>query len=205
MSYPSGMTVSTRALIMLTDLLREHRNRKGTRWRRLDPGRQALLVVAHLRKGETYADLACGFGVGTSTVYRYLREALTLLAAMAPTLAQAIQIARAKAYVILDGTLLRIDRVGMTSGRDRPYYSGKHKAHGLNVQVIADPAGRLVWISAGLDLRPASWRPSRHGRRPRARHHRRARRRRDPHGRRHRLPGRRARGAGAAAAAPARP
>lgn len=147
MSYPSGMTVSTRALIMLTDLLREHRNRKGTRWRRLDPGRQALLVVAHLRKGETYADLACGFGVGTSTVYRYLREALTLLAAMAPTLAQAIQIARAKAYVILDGTLLRIDRVGMISGRDRPYYSGKHKAHGLNVQVIADPAGRLVWIS----------------------------------------------------------
>jgi hypothetical protein len=26
--------------------------------------------------------------------------------------------------VILDGTLLRIDRVGMGSGRDRPYYSG---------------------------------------------------------------------------------
>jgi transposase len=30
-------------------------------------------VVAYLRKGETYADLACGFGVGTSTVYRYVR------------------------------------------------------------------------------------------------------------------------------------
>jgi hypothetical protein len=29
-----------------------------------------------------------------------------------------------KAYVILDGTLLRIDRVGMTGGRDRPNYSG---------------------------------------------------------------------------------
>jgi hypothetical protein len=45
---------------------------------------------------------------------------------------------------------LRIDRVGMGSGRDRPYYSGKHKAHGLNVQVIADPAGRLVWASPAL-------------------------------------------------------
>ena len=150
MSYPSGMTVSTRALIMLTDLLRAHRNSKGTRWRRLDAGRQALLVVAHLRKGETYADLACGFGIGTSTVYRYLREALTLLAATAPTLAQAIEVARRKAYVILDGTLLRIDRVAMGSGRDRPYYSGKHKCHGVNVQVIADPAGRLVWISPPL-------------------------------------------------------
>jgi hypothetical protein len=52
--------------------------------------------------------------------------------------------------VILDGTLLSIDRVGMTSGRDRPYYSGKHKRHGVNVQVIADPAGRLVWPSAAL-------------------------------------------------------
>jgi hypothetical protein len=47
--------------------------------------------------------------------------------------------------VILDGTLLR-DRVGMASG-DRPFYSGKHKRHGVNVQVIADPAGRLIWAS----------------------------------------------------------
>ena len=52
--------------------------------------------------------------------------------------------------MILDGTLLRIDRVGMGSGRDRPYYSGKHKAHGVNVQVIADPAGRLIWASPAL-------------------------------------------------------
>jgi hypothetical protein len=52
--------------------------------------------------------------------------------------------------VILDGTLLRIERVGMASGYDRAFYSGKHKAHGLNVQVIADPIGRLVWISPPL-------------------------------------------------------
>ena len=69
---------------------------------------------------------------------------------MAPTLAEAIDVARGKAFVILDGTLLRIDRVGMTGGRDRPYYSGKHKVHGLNVQVLADPAGRLIWISPPL-------------------------------------------------------
>jgi hypothetical protein len=52
--------------------------------------------------------------------------------------------------VILDGTLLRIDRVGMACGYDRAFYSGKHKAHGLNVQVIADPIGRLV-LRAGLE------------------------------------------------------
>ena len=66
-----------------------------------------------------------------------------MLAGLAPTLEQTMKVAAAKAYVVLDGTLLRIDRVAMASGRDRAYYSGKHKAHGVNVQVITDPAGRV--------------------------------------------------------------
>jgi hypothetical protein len=149
-SYPAGISVSNHALITVSDALRHRRAVVGTRWRRLSAGQQALLVLAHLRKGETYADLAAGFSVGTTTVFRYIHEALDVLAALAPTLHQAMQIAARKAFVILDGTLLRIDRVGMSSGRDRPYYSGKHKQHGVNVQVIADPAGRLVWASDAL-------------------------------------------------------
>lgn len=73
--------------------------------------------------GETYNDLAYGFGIGTSTVYRYIREALRLLAAMAPILAQAIEVARRKAFVIVNGTLLRIHRVGMSRG-SRPVGTG---------------------------------------------------------------------------------
>jgi len=88
--------------------------------------------------------------------------------------------------VILDGTLLRIDRVGMTGGHDRPFYSGKHKCHGLNVQVIADRAGRLIWISTD-----AARSPARHGRCSRTRDHQRHRHRRGARGGRHRLPGRR--------------
>ncbi|MHA6621007.1 transposase family protein [Pseudonocardia sp. DLS-67] len=149
-SYPAGFTVSNHALITLSDALRHRRAQVGTRWRRLTVGEQALLVVAHLRKGETYADLATGFGIGTTTVFRYITEAIEVLAALAPTLREAIAVAARKAFVILDGTLLRIDRVGMGSGRDRPYFSGKHKCHGVNVQVIADPAGRLIWASAAL-------------------------------------------------------
>ena len=30
-----------------------------------EPGQQALLVLVYLRKGETFAGLAAGFGVGT--------------------------------------------------------------------------------------------------------------------------------------------
>lgn len=93
------MTVSNRSLIMLADALRKRRSELGTKWRRLEPGRQALLVVAHLRKGETYADLAHGVAVGTATVYRYLREGLDVLAALARTLDQAVTVAAGKAFV----------------------------------------------------------------------------------------------------------
>ncbi len=39
-----------------------------------------------------------------------------------------------KAYLILDGGLLPIDRIAA----DRSFCSGKHKKHGMTVQVIAD-------------------------------------------------------------------
>jgi Helix-turn-helix of DDE superfamily endonuclease len=104
--YPVGLSVSTRSLRFVTDALRAHRRAGRTRWRLLSSHRQALMVLAHLRKGETYRDLAVGFGVGTTTAYRYLREALKVLATLAPTLAQAMTIAARKAYVTLDGTLL---------------------------------------------------------------------------------------------------
>lgn len=147
LSYPSGIDLSTRTLEHLTGLLRAHRQRIGSRWRKLTPGRQALCVLAHLRCGDTYTRLAAGFGIGVATVYRYIRQAVGLLAAVAVNLPAAIHHARGKAYVVLDGTLLAIDRVGVATKADRPYYSGKHKRHGVNVQVLADPVGRLIWVS----------------------------------------------------------
>lgn len=42
--------------------------------------------------------------------------------------------------------MIPIDRVA----DQKPYYSGKHKRHGANLQVIADAAGRLVWASPAL-------------------------------------------------------
>ncbi|MEV5160794.1 transposase family protein, partial [Streptomyces sp. NPDC053728] len=144
--YPSGIDLSSRNLQHLSGLLAGHRRRIGSRWRRLTCGRQALLVLAHLRCGDTYGRLAAGFRVGIATVYRYIREAVDLLAALAPTLEQAMTTVRNKAYVILDGTVLPIDRIAA----DQPYYSGKKKHHGMNVQVLADPAGRLIWASDAL-------------------------------------------------------
>ncbi|KIF67101.1 transposase [Streptomyces sp. AcH 505] len=144
--YPSGLDLSSSHLRFLTARLRERRRAIGSRWRRLSAGRQALLALAHLRNGHPYAQLAAGFGIGTTTAYRYITEAVDLLAALAPTLEQAVRQASRKAFVLLDGTLLPIDRIAA----DRPLYSGKHKKHGMNVQVLADPAGRLLWASPTL-------------------------------------------------------
>jgi hypothetical protein len=41
-------------------MIRRHRRQIGSCWRKCNPGQQALLVLAHLRKGETFASLAAG-------------------------------------------------------------------------------------------------------------------------------------------------
>jgi hypothetical protein len=50
------------------------------------------------------------------------------------------------AYLVLDGTVIPIDRVAA----DRPFYPGKHRKHGMNLQVIASPDGDIVWVSGPL-------------------------------------------------------
>ena len=42
--------------------------------------------------------------------------------------------------------MIPIDRVAA----DRPFYSGKHRKHGMNLQVIASPEGDIVWVSGPL-------------------------------------------------------
>ena len=146
LSYPSTISLSSRTLKHLADRIRSHRKQQRSRWRRLDPGRQALLALAHLRNGDTYTRLAAGFNIGVATAWRYVQEAIALLSAAADDLDTAMQRVRSLAYAILDGTLIPVDRVA----DQKPYYSGKHKRHGVNVQVIADAVGRLVWASPSL-------------------------------------------------------
>ena len=146
--YRAALPLSPKTLTFVAGLIRRHRIWIGSLWRKLNPGQQALLVLAHLRKGETFAELAAGFGVGVATAWRYVRETVALLAARAPKLRQAVRDAKKAgyAYVVLDGTLIPIDRVAA----DRPFYSGKHKRHGMNLQVIASPDGDILWVSGAL-------------------------------------------------------
>ena len=146
--YRAALPLSAQTLSYVAGVIRRHRATIGSCWRKLNPGRQALLVLVHLRKGETFADLAAGFAVGTATAWRYARETTTLLAARAPKLRSALAAAKkaGHAFVVIDGTLIPIDRVAA----DRPFYSGKHRRHGMNLQVIASPAGEILWVSGPL-------------------------------------------------------
>ena len=94
--YPSGIDLSS-SMLRRTRLM--HRRAIGGSWRCLIPGRQALLVLAHLLRGDTYAQLAAGF------------------------------------------------RVGIANRRRQALLLREHKRHGMNLQVLADPLGRLTWAA----------------------------------------------------------
>jgi hypothetical protein len=69
--YRACLPLSRATLAYLAGVIRRYRRQIGSCWRKCNPGQQALLVLAHLRKGETFAELADGFGVGTATAWRY--------------------------------------------------------------------------------------------------------------------------------------
>jgi hypothetical protein len=146
--YRAALPLSSQTLTYTAGVIRRHRKRTGSPWRKLSPAQQALLVLAYLRKGETFAGLAAGFGVGTATAWRYVTETVALLAARSPKLRDALAQAKdaGHAYVVIDGTLIPIDRVAA----DRPFYSGKHRRHGMNLQVISAPDGEILWVSGPL-------------------------------------------------------
>lgn len=111
----------------MSGLIRACRRELGSRWRRLDAEQQALLVLVHLGKGEPFAEVGAGSGVSATTCWRYVDETVELLTVRSPKLRTVTR--RGWAYVVLDGTLIPIDRIA----GDRPFYSGKHRMHGVNL------------------------------------------------------------------------
>ncbi|BFO19688.1 hypothetical protein SHKM778_60760 [Streptomyces sp. KM77-8] len=141
--YPAMLDVPRELVEHVAWLLYEHRRTRNTRWRKLGCFDQALLTLVHLRKNETFAQLGAGFGISQATAWRYVDEALEVLASWAPGLHEALTGLGEGDHVIVDGTLVPTDRIRA----DEPYYSQKHKKHGMNVQVIARPDGTPLWFS----------------------------------------------------------
>jgi hypothetical protein len=125
-------------------------------------GKIAAIVLAVLRCDQRSGDLAGGNGIHRTTVTRWVREVVGLLAARAPRLDRALKKIAHKGggVVLLDGTLNRTRR--RTGKENRKNYSGKSKCHGLLVISLTDNRGRLLWVSAARPGRTSEITACRH-------------------------------------------
>ncbi|GLZ36617.1 transposase family protein [Actinokineospora sp. NBRC 105648] len=152
-AYEAVLDVSEGSVVFLSGLLDEERVRRGTRndTREMGTYKQAVLVLRWFFDDTRMSGLARDNGISSSAAYAYRDEGIAVLSALAPSLHGALLAAKAAGYahVIVDGTLIRTDRIstpGPTVGVDL-WWSGKHKRHGGNVQVVSAPDGWPLWTS----------------------------------------------------------
>jgi hypothetical protein len=151
-SHRASLDVSAPVSKLVTGWIARHRRRPGARpaQRAGTVHTQVVLVLRWLRHRLDLGTLAGEVGLSIATAYRYLHEALDVIAAHAPNLEAVLAGAHAAGlpFLCLDGTLIPTDRIAARSERGHHlWYSGKHHAFGGSVQVLADPSGFPLWVS----------------------------------------------------------
>ena len=163
-AYLVHVLLPVKAVRKLSGLIQAATPRRG-RPRVLTPEQQAAATLAFLRYGWTFQQVADGFAIGVATAYRYVNQAVTLLAGTARTLRAGLRSRCAKGGIlIVDGTVLPCDRLWHPRGVMPTNFSGKHHRTGLNVQVVTNQKGHVVWLSPPMPGNTADIRAARsHG------------------------------------------
>ena len=123
-------------------------------WQRAaTPWTQAVMFLRWARDAARVHLIARDAGVSQATTYRYIHEAIDVVAARGVELEEVLDMLEGSGapYAMIDGTLIESDRCRATNpetGHDL-WYSGKHKKHGANIQVLMDPSGYPMWTSPG--------------------------------------------------------
>ena len=161
-AYPAMLDVPRELVEYVSGLLAAERRVRGTRRgsRALTCWMQALFLVVWFRKQDDIAVLGAGFGISRATSYRYHGEGVTVLAAQAPDLHEALLRAHEDGltHLILDGKVFDADRSSekTTSVKGKQidlWYSGKAATHGGNIQALSAPTGLPLWVA---DVEPGS-------------------------------------------------
>jgi len=102
LSYRVTLDVPFQLVLFVSRLLAEHRRELGTRkgTRALTCWKQAVFTLAWFRDRPDIRRLGAGFGISQATAYRYLAEAISVLAARAPGLRQALETAKERGWPI---------------------------------------------------------------------------------------------------------
>lgn len=161
-SYRATLDVSRELVLHVSGLLAAER-----RYRRTPKGSRALtcfweavLVLRWFRDRTDPAALGRDHRVSRATAYRYIGEAIEVLAAQAPDLHTALHRAKDDGlpHVQLDGTIIGSDRCRQQTQSVKgemidAWYSGKAHHHGGNIQALSAPCGLPLWVS---DVEPGS-------------------------------------------------
>jgi hypothetical protein len=157
-TYRATLDVPAHTVAQVSRWLAAHRkaNDRAPWQRAATPYVQAVLVLRWFKERTDVRILARDAKVSVATGYRYLHEGIDVIAGHAPDLHDVLDrgLAAGWAFVCLDGTLISSTRSSALSeaGHD-VWYSGKHRQHGGNIQVLTDPTGYPVWVS---DVEPGS-------------------------------------------------
>jgi hypothetical protein len=170
LSYRVMLDVPLQLAVFVSRLLEGHRREIGTRTgtRALTCWRQAVFALAWFWDRPDVRRLGQGFAISQATAYRYVNEAIEVLAAKAPSLCQALEKAKelGLAYLMLDGTIVASDRCAekTTSRKGREidrWYSGKAHHPGGNIQALSAPAasrcGCPTCTRCSAEDRPHCW------------------------------------------------
>jgi hypothetical protein len=152
-SHRASLDVSAPVLRAVTGWIARRRRLPGSRpqQRAGTVHTQVVLVLRWLRHRLDLRLLARDAGISIATAYRYLHEGLDAIAAQTPDLHDVLDRAHTAdlPFLCLDGTLVPTDRIAARAEAGHNlWYSGKHRAFGGNVQVLTDPGGFPLWVSA---------------------------------------------------------
>jgi hypothetical protein len=108
------------------------------------------LTLCRLRRNATYNDLHEDFAIGTTTAWDYHQTMVAFLADALATPDDDLPALLTGRIFLIDGTL-----VPTFNWRHRKdLLSGKHRKHGVNLQLFVDVHGRIIAVSRPF---PGSW------------------------------------------------
>ena len=146
--YPAALPLSSQTLNYTAGVIRRHRRQIGSCWRKLTPGRAGPAGAGLPAQGR---DVRRARG----RVRRRHRHSLALRqrdhsAAGGPLAKAAAGTGRCEeGRACLRGDRRHVHLVNRVAA-DWPFFSGKHRRHGMNLQVISASDGEILWLSQPL-------------------------------------------------------